>query len=108
MIHIEGVQGNQYLPGEPNYDDKSRQYATEYAVPGADPDMSPGLIVYAKGIDDIRKTLQYAKKQTLAGAPTYVATRTGGTYVRIQITSFNHKLESRDMYQDYLVRKYDP
>lgn len=71
MATIQGVTGNQFLPGTATYAEWNWQYAsTTHQV---DHDMSPGLIVQPKSKDDIKRVIAYAKAQKKA-----IAIRTGG------------------------------
>lgn len=71
MATIEGISGNQYVPGTKVYDDVRYQYAT--STYGEERDLNPGLIVQPKTKEDIVLTLRYAKEKGIA-----VAVKTGG------------------------------
>ncbi|XDG02631.1 hypothetical protein ABKA04_002246 [Annulohypoxylon sp. FPYF3050] len=71
MATIEGISGNQYVPGTKVYDDVRYQYAT--STYGEERDLNPGLIVQPKTKEDIVLTLRYAKEKGIA-----VAIKTGG------------------------------
>lgn len=72
-VVIEGVSGNQFTPD--NHAEEFKTYSYQYATTtyGVERGLSPALIVQPKSIDDIAKTLQYAKDRGIA-----VAIRSGG------------------------------
>ena len=71
-IHIANIAGDrQIAAGDPNYDHKRSQYATDsYKDENR---MSPAVIIYPKSKEDIAEALKYAKAHNIA-----VAVRTGG------------------------------
>jgi len=71
MPHISGVVGAQYLPTDSGYTTYQEQYASSSYQ--KERDLDPGLIVLAKDLQDIVRTVQYATANNQA-----VAIRTGG------------------------------
>ncbi|KAI1267106.1 hypothetical protein F5Y18DRAFT_424945 [Xylariaceae sp. FL1019] len=71
MVTIAGLSGAQFTPGTEVYQDAKYQYAT--STYGVERDLNPALIVQPLNIDDIIKTLKYAKEKKVA-----VAIKTGG------------------------------
>lgn len=79
---IPNVEGEQHIfsPGDKSYDEVREQYATKY---GQLPRLTPGLIVKARHINDVKAVVQYAYNRTkedqrLKRPPTAIAIRTGG------------------------------
>src|SRR5271170_5613733 len=71
MPHIAGVVGAQYLPTDKGYQTQAEQYASSSYK--NERDLAPGLIVLASDLQDIVRTVQFAKANDQA-----VAIRTGG------------------------------
>ena len=71
MATIQDIQGAQFTPITDGYSTYSYQYATSsLATQHA---MNPGLVVRPKNVEDIKKTILYAKENKKA-----IAIRTGG------------------------------
>ena len=71
MPAIANITGQQYVEGEAGYKNHKYQYATSSHE--SEGRMSPEVVIYAKGIDDIKLAIKYAKDKKAA-----VAVRTGG------------------------------
>jgi hypothetical protein len=71
MATINGITGNQFTPGEGDYNDHRYQYALSSFQDNNR--IAPGLIVYPANKQEIVLTLKYAKSQKIA-----VSIRTGG------------------------------
>lgn len=100
-IVIQGVTGDQYLPGTTNYDDWRYQYAT--STHSYDHNMNPGLIIRPKTKGDIKLVVLYATAQGKA-----LSIRTGGhQYSGASSTgSSNIQLDLRDTFKAHADLTY--
>lgn len=74
-VAIADISGNQFVKGTQAWENNKYQYAT--SSHGIDHDMNPAIVIQPKNKEDIKKTLEYAKRQGVA-----VAVRTGGHQYR--------------------------
>lgn len=75
LVKIDGISFDvQYLPGDWGYSNARMQYAL--SSEGAEHDMKPGLIVKARGLEDIQKVIKHTLEPANKGMA--IAVRSGG------------------------------